>query len=30
MEDNFTSLKKAFDNLQNELKPVKAKVNAKG
>jgi hypothetical protein len=31
MEDNFTSLKRrAFDNLQNEFKPVKAKVNAKG
>jgi hypothetical protein len=30
MEENYTLLKRALDNLQNEFKPVKAKVNAKG
>jgi hypothetical protein len=29
MEENYNSLKRAFDNLQNELKPIKVKVNGK-
>jgi archaellum component FlaC len=28
MEENYNSLKRAFDNLQNDFKPVKAKVNS--
>jgi hypothetical protein len=29
MEENYNLLKRAFDNLQNEFKPIKAKVNSK-
>jgi archaellum component FlaC len=29
MEENYNSLKRAFDNLQNEFRPIKAKVNSK-